>query len=474
MFGLGSWRFLLAFFVAISHLWSDMIGGPAAYAVWGFFVLSGFLMTEILRHKYGFNLHGLQVYAFNRFLRIFPLYYVTLILGILTVLYIGNGIDLKTLNPQFYLPTNFYDWIANFSLLPFANVGGRPVPVSGALAVEVGVYILIPFMAHNKSAAWLGAFISLILNAKIGFDVESFPPRYSEFLTGYFAFAIGSLINHYKDELQVIARPKSSLIVWLLHCLVIGFINTWPWTYGLYISVLLSAWVVISLYQIKSTKIDIVLGDLSYPLYLLHTTVAAWFFITFDGQRTFLFFIISFIATTLLSYLLLIIFDHPIQQKFKKRIKLDLSHDISLEELMAKMINFFKIFFVNKKAKYLIAIFAVIIFINASWIGYKIITNDTLKVYNWGPQSTQINTVPNIQPDGNGGLWIVTSITKGLGKLKVYINDEEVRTEVAYKLVTASIPKRFFTQEKSLVITIKNDKGMRVVVGTLNIQKSVR
>lgn len=37
IFGLGSWRFLLAFFVVISHLYADMFGGPAAYAVWGFF-----------------------------------------------------------------------------------------------------------------------------------------------------------------------------------------------------------------------------------------------------------------------------------------------------------------------------------------------------------------------------------------------------------------------------------------------------
>lgn len=37
-FGIGSWRFFLAFLVVISHLWKDMIGGPAAYAVWGFYV----------------------------------------------------------------------------------------------------------------------------------------------------------------------------------------------------------------------------------------------------------------------------------------------------------------------------------------------------------------------------------------------------------------------------------------------------
>ena len=58
--GLGTFRFFLAFLVAISHLWENMIGGPAAYAVWGFFVLSGFLMTLILTTKYGFTKQGIQ------------------------------------------------------------------------------------------------------------------------------------------------------------------------------------------------------------------------------------------------------------------------------------------------------------------------------------------------------------------------------------------------------------------------------
>lgn len=50
--GLGTWQFFLAFVVVISHLWAGMIDGPAAYAVWGFFVLSGYLMTLVLTTKY--------------------------------------------------------------------------------------------------------------------------------------------------------------------------------------------------------------------------------------------------------------------------------------------------------------------------------------------------------------------------------------------------------------------------------------
>ncbi|MCI1709030.1 MAG: hypothetical protein LKM39_00445 [Chiayiivirga sp.] len=65
--GFGTWRLFLALLVGASHLWVDMVAGPAAYAVWGFFVLSGYLMTHVLSTKYGFSARGLAGYAHNRF-----------------------------------------------------------------------------------------------------------------------------------------------------------------------------------------------------------------------------------------------------------------------------------------------------------------------------------------------------------------------------------------------------------------------
>ena len=59
----GTWRFLLAILVMITHLWASMLRGPAAYAVWGFFVLSGYLMTKVLREKYGFDSRGIIAYT---------------------------------------------------------------------------------------------------------------------------------------------------------------------------------------------------------------------------------------------------------------------------------------------------------------------------------------------------------------------------------------------------------------------------
>jgi peptidoglycan/LPS O-acetylase OafA/YrhL len=106
---LGVWRFFLAFLVAISHLWDGMIHGPAAYAVWGFFLISGYLMTVGLLTRYGEGWAGLLDYAINRFLRIYPTYYIACLFGALALFLMPKfGVTLSLLNPAFGLGPHFF------------------------------------------------------------------------------------------------------------------------------------------------------------------------------------------------------------------------------------------------------------------------------------------------------------------------------------------------------------------------------
>lgn len=120
--GLGTFRFFLAFLVAISHLWKNMLHGPAAYAVWGFFVLSGFLMTLVLTKKYGTTPSGIKHYAFNRFLRIYPSYMLVCIIGIMVLLAL-RGSETTVLNPQFYFPKTYADYLHNLFMTPLPTNG---------------------------------------------------------------------------------------------------------------------------------------------------------------------------------------------------------------------------------------------------------------------------------------------------------------------------------------------------------------
>jgi peptidoglycan/LPS O-acetylase OafA/YrhL len=318
--GLGTWRFLLAALVAISHLWEDMIHGPAAYAVWGFFILSGYLMTYVLSFKYGTSKTGLRDYAFNRFLRIYPAYVVALAAGAITIYTLPRmGIQPSVLNPQFIRPHTLLEWLTNLFLLPISTPG-LFVPVAGALAVEVGAYALMPLMANKKSAAWLGFILSTALNVKYGFGLDSFGERYSSFLTCFMAFSAGALLCQYNDALESLRAPRLSIVVWCVHCSVWLWLPYWPWTYGLYVSLLLSAWVVLSLAPIEQNWLDQRLGDLSYPVYLFHTTAAIWLVAAGMQIRSFDFFLVSFIITVGVSWIVLKFVDLPLAGLKRKRV----------------------------------------------------------------------------------------------------------------------------------------------------------
>lgn len=322
MFGIGSWRFFLAFLVVISHLWGGMIHGPAAYAVWGFYSLSGYLMTHVLTYKYGRAPDGLKDFAYNRFLRIYPLYAIALLLGVVALVVAPRfGVNAAELNPQFIWPQNNSAWFVNFSLLPLPS-WGLLVPVSGALAIEVGAYILMPLMAFSRAAAWLGLIISFLLNVKYGFDASTFAVRYSSFLTCFWVFAIGSLVSHYRNTLERFSSPWLSVAVWCAHCLIWLWYDPWPWTYGLYVSVLLSGWVIISLESVRSSRLDSVLGDLSYPIYLFHTVIGVFILMLGLQIRSFVFFSISLVVTLAISWILVVTVDRKINSmKRRKNIK---------------------------------------------------------------------------------------------------------------------------------------------------------
>jgi len=82
----GTYRTLLALMVVALHLGGLSMGG---YAVFGFYVLSGYLMTLIMQNNYGYSALGFYKYALNRFLRIYPIYWVSIVFSAILVWYFG-------------------------------------------------------------------------------------------------------------------------------------------------------------------------------------------------------------------------------------------------------------------------------------------------------------------------------------------------------------------------------------------------
>ena len=319
--GFGAWRLFLALLVGFSHLWASMLHGPAAYSVFGFFVLSGYLMTHVLQTKYGFSGGGLVAYARNRFLRIFPGFWVACGIGALVLYWLADaGIDARKLNPSFGLPRDASEWGFIITLLPSFPRWNAPVPVANALSIEVGYYILIPLLAQHRTTAWFALVFGALVVANFGLTPTAFAERYAFFLPAAPAFALGSLTCHYRHALQIMAMPRISVLAWIAHWGVFFLDSSWPWTYGLYVSMLLSAWVVLSLAERKVSSADAVLGELSYPFYLLHATAGACFLGLFDYDRPLPYAILSIVLALCASWLMVIALDRPLTLRKSKPV----------------------------------------------------------------------------------------------------------------------------------------------------------
>lgn len=297
MFGI--FRFILAMNVMIFHVLAIKIIGP--YAVYTFFVLSGFLMTTIMHKTYGYTANGLMKYAANRALRLFPIYWFLLLLIFLAIFIIGEQSSLAY-HSAMKIPRNLSEWLANiFLVYPEFKPVQYPVrlsPPSWALSIELFFYLLIGLgMTQTKKISLFIFSLSLILviyQIVIGKGIG-----YGNVLEASLPFSLGGVIFHYKYKLKAlidILPPNRVLIVGLSAlCLNMffamyiqslteqTFLFLATWKIGALctlFNIFCSGFVIISLYYSKSQntvlkKLDRELGDLSYPLYIFHTA-AAW------------------------------------------------------------------------------------------------------------------------------------------------------------------------------------------------------
>jgi len=287
----GAYRTSLAMMVVMLHYANLAYIGN--YAVFGFFALSGYLMTFIMQKNYGYTMHGLGAYALNRFLRIYPLYWMSCLVAIAILLFLDTEYTAR--NPAFAMPETFVQWGKNLGLtLRFTTRPMLIVP-AWALTVELFFYICIGLGAsRNKliSAVWFS--LSVSYTAYLIASGASFGERYQTLGAASLPFSTGAMIFHWRDELRRLFGPiaEYSYAPALLFMLIIanwmvaklsGGLLQW----GFYSNYILCAIMIISLFHRKqlpfiSRKWDSWMGDLSYPLYLLHFPLGFLFLYCFN------------------------------------------------------------------------------------------------------------------------------------------------------------------------------------------------
>lgn len=352
---MGILRLLFAFSVLIYH--SGQFFGynvtNQIMAVLSFFTISGFYMALILDKKYTSKNHTFLFWS-NRFLRIFPLYWITLLLTFLftvlkLVLHLGTDnaiIHYIAWAPHvspFVFGLSLFNYIMrNITLLvtvdylhPSNNIPGYLlVQQAWSLQYELLFYLLAPFLVRLSKKI----FFIILTVYLVGFWGVVFPLHIlqSTLLYGFFSYLIFFLLGIisyrfiYKHFHSKKVHPHILRSVFLIFLIYLLLYNTFHFNFTFPIFsvtdpvyfILLACSLPLIFLQTSASIIDNFIGKLSYPVYVLHFFILKLLSnIPFLKQESNFKTILVIITTLVISYLAVKFIDFPIDRWRQKRVK---------------------------------------------------------------------------------------------------------------------------------------------------------
>lgn len=289
MFGI--YRTVLALAVVVHHLLVFPVIGH--YAVQGFFVLSGYLMTLIMHNTYHYSPKGVALFAINRFLRLFPTYWIIILFSLMLFYFVGESNSVEYRNSM-YFPDSFSAWLQNFLMIYWNFFPGEVVPrispATWALTIELFFYFLIAIGVSKNSfitKAWV--FISILYMIFTHVYELGYEYRYFAIISGTLPFSLGALIYHHYGYLKkfILLYESKFISLFLIGAFffnsVFGILLVFSGNYKIleffsfYANIAINFAIVISLVQKNNSlidkRIDKIIGDYSYPIYLMHWQV---------------------------------------------------------------------------------------------------------------------------------------------------------------------------------------------------------
>jgi peptidoglycan/LPS O-acetylase OafA/YrhL len=295
---MGVLRLLFALSVLLVHDmegWFKLIDGAAA--VQCFFAISGFYMALVLNERYA----APATFYFNRALRLFPTYWAVVLLTLAAAMLAGrptfidvaqhSGLtwDARALVfvSSFFLigsdamlfvrPTEAgLVFTASFWAEPPQLFWYHPIPPAWSLPVEMAFYALAPFLVGCRwrllGALLLGLTARVIVYKLFG---SHDPWRYRFFPAEVSLFCAGGLAYHFSRAMQ--ARAAARRIGFVCLGLLIALMPLYPHLPSVARYVPVSAALLASLPFVfaltRDSATDRWIGELSYPVYLLHFLV---------------------------------------------------------------------------------------------------------------------------------------------------------------------------------------------------------
>lgn len=278
--------------VALFHLADVPLIGQ--YAVNSFFVLSGYLMTAVMADSYGYTAQGRVRFFLNRALRLYPGYWISILLTLILIGAFGR-LHMAGYHPGMQTPETAKAWAQNLSMLfldlmPPSQLP-RLTPPSWALTVEWLYYFLIGIglgRSRLLSTLWLGASLLGVVTIYIANPYSSL--LYGSLPSGSLGFAAGAWAYHHRDALthgldRILDRMAFPVVLaGLCGAFVLPFVtkklfHLYADPVGNWCNVAMSALLLILLKDWQPVaairRLDRWMGDLSYPIYLLHWQAGA-------------------------------------------------------------------------------------------------------------------------------------------------------------------------------------------------------
>ena len=295
----GCFRLILALMVALSHFGCQFAGfNPGQWAVVCFYVLSGLLMERQYKKITEAGNPGSLFYV-DRLLRIFPMYLVVLVLGVILT------------------PISHAAFAANALLLPLDYTSFFKCPIvigpAWSLACEFHFYLLVPLLCVCSDRQIKGLFLcSLFI-----FTISPFLP-YSTFwaysgLPGIiFTFLTGILINR---KATGFLKGVSIIMFCLLICFLLTKLEKLKLPTGININVCVGYMIAMAavpiLERLPNNRVwDKKAGLIAFPLFLCHEIVSAFIETKFDMHNI----LIRVLGAMLFAGLLVMAIEMPVDR----------------------------------------------------------------------------------------------------------------------------------------------------------------
>lgn len=351
---MGLLRLLFALTIVIFHT-GDIFGYRifnSRLAILSFFVISGFYMAFILDRKYFKKKHSFKLFIVNRFLKIYPIYWVSLLIIVLfgVVKYLFNAGGQDNFISHFFQYSTHINGLAmllysvnfitrNITLVVNSDYFFKPDMTPGyllvqqawTLQIELLFYVLAPFlMFFSKKHFLLLCSLYLVLAHIV---LANFISKNQIFLSAQFVYYLVFFLmgmssyrflfgflekNKAKQQIFKTIFGAAVIIILIYNYTPLSMLSVTP-VFELVFSFIFALFVPIIFSVTKNFKFDRFLGELSYPLYIIHFIIVKMF-VNFTLVDTNLKKLMIVTISLVISYSLYKFIEFPIDKFRQKRV----------------------------------------------------------------------------------------------------------------------------------------------------------